>query len=120
LILIKSFFHLIFLNKTLIHFNIFKPFLKIKKHTNFLFAIWLLFLKPFQKTIKKHQTNHSAFYPEVRDFDPSQVRRQKTFVFPNQKNSKKKFPFLSIITLIHFFKKQVSYSQKINKNKRFP
>jgi len=54
-----------------------------------------LFFKPFQKIIKKNQTNHSAFYPELRGFDPSRVRRQKTFVLQNKKINKKHFLFYS-------------------------
>jgi len=69
-----------FLKSNINQFNfIMSPFSSILKNTNkFLFATWLFILKPFFKIKKKtqHQSNRN-FYPELRGFDPSRVRRQR-------------------------------------------
>jgi len=47
----------------------------------------LLFKKHFQ-TLKSIKTNHSTILPELRDFDPVRVRRQKTLSFQINKIQK--------------------------------
>jgi len=75
----------IYINHILSHFSF-----NIKNTNKYSFAVhlplWLSFiLKHFFKTNKKHKNKSNVnFYPEVRGFDPSRVRRQRTLVLPNQ------------------------------------
>ena len=75
-----------FLNQTLIDLIPLQViFFNIKKRKPILICHLAFHFKTIFKTNKKHKNKSNVnFYPELRGFDPSRVRRQRTLVLPNQ------------------------------------
>ena len=65
------------------------------------FSFFFFFFFFFFRTLKSIKTNHLTFYPELHDFDPIRVCRQKTSSFQINKNNKNiSFPFpISLLSL---------------------
>jgi len=74
------------------HLIVYKLFSKTKKQqTNFSLCHLAFIFKTFSKIIKKHQTNHSVFYLELRVFIPRgyvgkihlsfQIKKKNIFFF---------------------------------------
>ena len=91
---IFSFFLNQIFNQSLINQNIFSN-LKSIELTSFIssmpFRPLTLPKLFFFRTLKSIKTNHSTFYPELHDFDPIRVCRQKTLSFQINKNKQKLF-----------------------------
>ena len=78
-----SFFHksniAIYINHILSHFSS-----NIKNTNKLILPLGFSFQNLFQNNKKTQNKSSVNFYPELRGFDPSRVRRQRTLVLPNQ------------------------------------